>query len=150
MKKLLIILALSAAVTAQAQIGAWQTTVKSYPVTVGETYFDITNNTACTFTNAIIRCQGGKDVAIQLTCALSDDGTTDNTITFQASVDGVNWASTGITTAAFVLTPAGTAVATLVTNINVKAVNYLRVLSIANANANTGYITNYTVTAFVK
>jgi len=154
MKKLLIIIGLATAVTANAQIGAVQTVVKSLPVTVGEVYFHITNNTSCTLTNAIIDCTGGKDVAIQYTQELSGAGTTANTVTLQASTDRVNWSTAadilGGTTTSFTITPAGTAVKTKVVNYTINGLNYLRVRTIANANANTGYTTNYFVVAFVK
>lgn len=152
MNKLLIIIGLATAVTAQAQIGAVQTVVKSYPVTVGEVYFDITNNTSCTLSSAIIDCTGGKDVAIQYTQELSGAGTTANTVTLQASTDRVNWSTAAeiVSGTSFTITPAGTAVKTKVVQYTINGLNYLRVRTIANANANTGYTTNYSVVAFVK
>lgn len=109
-------------------------------------YAAITNNTSAYPTNAIINAPQGKDVAIQFVSALSGAGTTANTVTIQESVDRENW----MTLMAFTATPAGTTPVTVVTNLSIGAAPYLRVYSIANANANTGYITNYTVKVNVK
>ncbi len=148
MKKLTMIIGLLLAFTipALAQIGAGQYVVVSG--TTSGAYAAITNNTTAYPTNAIIDCtrSGQTSVAISWKAELSDAGTTANTITIQESVDKQNWE----TLTAFTMTPAGTTAATVVTNLTVGASPYLRIYSIANANANTGYMTNYTVRAYVK
>lgn len=126
--------------------------LQSNPSTVVESgvtpgaYAAITNNTAAYPTNAIIYASSAKDVAVQWKAELSGAGTTANTLTIQQSVDGLDWQ----TVKAIAMTPAGTTPVTVVTNITVGATPYLRVYSIANASGNTGYVTNYTIKAFVK
>lgn len=133
-----------AVITAQAQIGS-----PAVIVTSGSTsgaYAAITNNTTAYPTNAIVDCSGKKDVCFQFVSALSDAGTTANTVTTQMSVDKQNW----VTHVLWGVTPAGTDSKVVVTNFAVGALPYLRVYSINNANANTGYITNYTIRVFTK
>ena len=123
---------------ASAQLGTPSTLITSG---VNEAYAGITNNTSCAFTNAIIDLRGKTSVALGVKAALDAAGTTANTITVQQSIDRVNW--TGMMT--FTQTPAGTTPVITVTNLSVGGVPYIRVSAIANANANTGAITNYTV-----
>lgn len=132
------------AVAASAQLGNPTTVVISG--TTSGAYAAITNNTTAYPTNAIVDCSKGKDVTIAFVGALSGAGTTANTVTLQQSVDKSNWQ----TLTAFTVTPAGTASVPVVTNLTIGAAPYIRVYSIANANGNTGFITNYTVKAFVK
>jgi hypothetical protein len=132
------------AFTAQAQLGAPQVVVRS-AVSSGA-YAAITNNTIAYPTNAIVEAPTQKDAAIAFTSELSGAGTTANTVVIQESVDRSNWE----TILTFTATPAGTTPVTVVTNLPIGALPYLRVYSIANANANTGYITNYTVKVRVK
>lgn len=127
---------------ANAQLGNANTVVSSG---VRESFAAITNNTSCTLTN-VIGTSGATSACFAFKGELSGAGTTANTITIQQSVDRVNWA----TLTAFPVTPAGATAVTVVTNLNIGAIPYLRVSSIANANANTGYITNYTVKVFIK
>ena len=145
MKKIFFIIAAVVAfvVSASAEIGQPQKVVTSGS---GECWAAITNNTTCTFTNAIIDCTQQKDVCFQWTAALSNSGTTANTVTIKESCDKQNWE----TLTAFTMTPAGTTPVTVVTNITVGAAPYLLVYSINNANANTGYITNQTIRVFLK
>ena len=130
---------------AQSRFRADGSTIVQSAATSGA-YAAITNNTTAYPTNAIISAPAGKDVAIQFVSALSGAGTTANTVTIQESVDRENW----MTLMAFTATPAGTTPVVVVTNLTIGAAPYLRVYSIANANANTGYITNYTIKANVK
>jgi hypothetical protein len=144
--KLIAIAAILAAFVApaSAQLGTPATVVRS-AVTSGS-YAAITNNTTAYPTNAVVDATGKKDVAVAFTSALSGAGTTANTVVLQQSVDRSNW----ITHTTFTATPAGTTPVTVITNLAVGALPYLRVYSINNASANTGYITNYTVKVFVK
>lgn len=139
-----LIAIVATAIVASAQLGNPQVVVTSG--TTSGAYAAITNNTTAYPTNAIIDCSGKKDVAIAFVSSLSGAGTTANTVTIQQSVDRSNWQ----TLTAFTATPAGTTAVTVVTNLTVGAVPYLRIYSIANANANTGFITNYTVKASAK
>jgi hypothetical protein len=132
------------AFSAAAQIGAGQYVVVSG--TTSGAYAAITNNTTAYPTNAIVDCTSKKDVCFAFVSALSDAGTTANTVTIYQSVDKQSWQQL----TAFTATPAGTTAVTVVTNIAVGAAPYLKVYSIANANANTGYMTNYTIRAYVK
>jgi hypothetical protein len=133
-----------AAVNSQAQLGAPTITVRS--ASTSGAYAAVTNNTTAYPTNAIIDCSGRKDVSLAFLSELSGAGTTANTVVIQQSVDRSNWA----THTTFTATPAGTTPVLVVTNLAVGGIPYLRIYSIANANANTGYITNYTVKAFAK
>lgn len=127
------------------------TLIQSFTTDVSETYKAITNNTSCAFSYAIIDCTKGENVCIQIVASLSGAGTTANTLTLQGSVDKSDWASNvPITVPSIAWTPAGTAAVITVTNIPVIGIPYLRVATIANANANTGAITNYSVKYFVK
>lgn len=133
-----------AASVAQAQLGS-----PAVVVTGGTTsgaYAAITNNTSAYPTNAIVDMTGKKDVCFSFVSELSDAGTTANTVSIYESVDKQNWELL----TAFTVTPAGTTAKTVVTNIAVGASPYLKVYSIANANANTGFITNYTIRVFTK
>lgn len=132
------------ATLAQAQLGGGAVVVSS-GLTSGA-YAAVTNNTSAYPTNAIVDCSQQRDVSIQFTSALHDAGTTANTVVVQESVDKTNWE----TLLTFTATPAGTTPVTVVTNITVGASPFLRVYSIANANANTGHMTNYTIKAWVK
>jgi hypothetical protein len=152
MKKTLLIIAALAAfgLTATAQIGAPATIITSG---TGEAYAAITNNTSCTFTNAIIDCTKGTYVCLQLKAELHTTGTTANSMTLQGSNDKVNWSSSGTPPfpPAIAWTPASTTAVITVTNISVQGMAYLRIRTLANANANTdSHMTNYTVKAWVK
>lgn len=114
----------------------------------GET-LSITNHVPATLTNsspgsAVIDVSRVKDVAVQIVLKLMGAGTTAIPFTFQRSVDGSNYAT------AFTLsvTPAGTATATAMTNINTQAFPYWKISAIQNDNA-TG-ITNLVVTYGIK
>lgn len=144
LKKIIAVAALFLCVaTAQAQLG-----VPSKVITSGakEAYAAITNNTSCTFTNAILDVSKGKDATVWFSSALSGAGTTANTVTLQASNDKITWVAWG----SFTVTPAGTTRTAAYTNTEVGGFQYLRVSAIANANANTGFITNYFVNYTVK
>lgn len=141
--KLLIGALALVATSALGQIGGSQQLVTSAS---GEWFGAITNNTSCTATNAIVDCSRQKDVLLVFRGQLSGAGTTANTITVEQSVDRVNWGAL----TAFTVTPAGTTYKIVATNLTINAVPYIRVSEIANANANTGYLTNYTIKAFVK
>ena len=129
--------------SAFGQIGGSQTIVSSGS---GEWFGAITNNTSCSATNAIVDCTRQKDVLLVVKAQLSGAGTTANTVTVQQSLDRSNWTSL----TAFTWTPAGATYVVTATNLTINAVPYIRVSSIANHTSNTGYITNYTVKAFVK
>jgi Flp pilus assembly protein TadG len=134
---LLVIVAF--AVQSYGQIGSVQSSVVS--ASTSGAYAAITNNTTAYPTNAVIELGKATSVAIAFNSELSGAGTTANTVVLQQSVDRSHW----ITHTSFTVTPAGTTEATVVTNLSVGGLPFLRVYSIANANANTGYITNYTV-----
>lgn len=130
-------------VTASAQLG---TPPKLIASGSREAYAAITNNTSCSFTNAIIDATKGKDVYVWFSSELSGAGTTANTVTVQGSADKTTWVAYG----AFTVTPAGTTRVVAGTNMAIGALPYVRVSAIANANGNTGFITNYSVTYLVK
>lgn len=119
---------------------------------VGEAYAAITNNTSCTFTNAIIDCRDATYVCLQLKAALHTSGTTANSFTLQGSADMVNWtATTPLDCPTIAWTPAGATAVVTTTNIPVKGLPYIRIATIANANGNTdSHLTNYTVKYFTK
>lgn len=143
-KILIVFMVLMAAAAAQAQLGVPQLAVKSG--TTSGAYAAITNNTSAYPTNAIIEVGKYQKCGIQLVAELSGAGTTANTVTIQQSLDRTNW----VTHTAFTITPAGTTAGSVITNLDVSGIPYLRVYSIANANANTGYMTNYTIRAYPK
>jgi hypothetical protein len=134
-----LLVVVSLAAQSHGQIGSVQSSVVS--ASSSGAYAAITNNTTAYPTNAVIELGRAKDVSIAFTSELSGAGTTANTVVLQQSVDRSSW----ITHTTFTVTPAGTTAATVVTNLSVGGLPFLRVYSIANANANTGYITNYTV-----
>lgn len=148
MKNLFAVLVVMAAmaVNSFAQLGNPNVLITSGTADSGETYKAITNNTANLFTNAIVDVSRRSSVVFAFTGALTGAGTTANTITVQQSVDRRSWS----TLLAFTVTPAGTTPVTVVTNVNIGAIPYVRVSSIANASANTGFITNFTVRVFTK
>lgn len=140
---ILAVALLLSVVTAQAQLGSPNRIITSG---AKEAFSGITNNTSCTFTNAIMDVSKGQAVTVWFSSELNGAGTTANTVTLQASNDKTTWVSWG----AFTVTPAGTTKTAAYTNTAVGGFQYLRVSSIANANANTGYITNYFVNYTVK
>jgi hypothetical protein len=144
LKKIAIVAVIAMSATlSQAQLGTPSRVVVSG---AKEAYAAITNNTSCAFTNAILDVSKGKDATVWFSSALSGAGTTANTVTLQASNDKTTW----ITWGSFTVTPAGTTRTATYTNTSLGGMQYLRVSSIANANANTGYITNYFVNYTVK
>ena len=140
---LAVVALLACAVSAQAQIGGAQTPVYS---SSGEWWAAITNNTVCASTNSIIDCSRGKSLALSWTAELSAAGTTANTLVTELSGDRINW----VAGPKISLTPAGTAATTALTNMTMDAYNWMRIRWITNASGNTGYVTNYTVKAYVK
>jgi hypothetical protein len=138
----LLLVAAFLVTTASAQLGAPS-------VVVAGTYPQWTNaivaNSTYT-TNAVIDCTRSRYVNLVWKAELSGAGTTANTLVVQQSVDNSNWA----TYQSYSMTPAGTTAVIVSTNLDVAAIPYLRVRSIANASANTGAITNYTVKVFQK
>jgi hypothetical protein len=142
LKWLVAALLLAATVNLQAQLGAPSTVVQGG---VGAWTNSIAANSTYT-TNTLIDCTAKKDVAIQWAAELSGAGTTANTMVIQSSVDNSNW----VTYVSLSMTPAGTTPVIVQTNLTVGAIPYLRVRSMANASANTGSITNYTVKVYNK
>lgn len=103
-------------------------------------YAAITNNTIAYPTNAYWYLPNAREVNVQVAASLSAAGSTPNGILIYESVDGVKWQMRY----SFVWTPNGTTEVVFNTNL-VNIAPWVRVYSISNANANTGYVTNYSV-----
>ena len=140
MKKILItaILAVAALATASAQ---------QYDTT--RLYSQGTNAFAGSATvtpNAAITLTKNSNIAVALTAASTAGAGSAVTATFQTSLDGTTWETTGTRTLA--VTANGTNAVTSVTNFPVGGIGYLRLATIANGQTNA--LNSVTVTAVKK
>ena len=123
MKKLLLLVAVFATVTsAKAQIYASQNMTVMAPIA----------GSATSTSNSVIYVGKQKDVAVSFSFLMSSTGTGNQTLTFQRSVDGVNWETLAASKTVVVIAATGATESCTVTNIPSNGAGYIRLATWAN------------------